>query len=79
MIDDSRGAFTCGSSTLALLAESGPFRGLLVPFWGSGEISRIYEPRGAFTCRSSTLEFLAQFWPVSWTITHRFGVPERFP
>ena len=20
-----------------------------------------------------------QFWPVSWTITHYFGVPERFP
>ena len=20
-----------------------------------------------------------RFWPVSWTITHRFGVPERFP
>ena len=21
----------------------------------------------------------AQFWSVPWTITHRFGVPERFP
>src|SRR6187399_2551756 len=20
-----------------------------------------------------------RFWPVSWTITHRFGVPNRFP
>ena len=20
-----------------------------------------------------------RFWPVSWTITHRFGVPKRFP
>ena len=21
----------------------------------------------------------SQFWPVSWTITHCFGVPKRFP
>ena len=70
-INDSRGVFTCGSSTLAILAESGPFHGLLVTFWGSGEIYRIYETRGAFTCRSLTLEFLVQIWPVLWTIIHR--------
>ena len=42
-------------------------------------ISMIYEPRGAFTCRSMTLTILANFWSVLCTITHRFGVPERFP
>src|SRR3954468_2986989 len=58
-IDESRGAFTCRSSTLAFFADSGPFSGLLLTFWGPGVISTIDEPRGAFTCRSSTLAVLA--------------------
>ena len=29
-IDEPRGAFTCPSSTLIVLADSGPFRGLLL-------------------------------------------------
>ena len=37
----------------------------------------IDEHRGVFTCRSSTLAVLP-IWPVSWTITHHFGVSERF-
>ena len=53
------GAFTCRSSTLAVLADSDPFRGLLLTFWGPGVISTINEPWGAFTCRSSTLAVLA--------------------
>ena len=35
MIDDPRGAFTCRSSTLAVLADYGPFLGLLVTVLGS--------------------------------------------
>ena len=42
-------------------------------------ISTINKPHGAFKCRSSTLVVFYRFWPVSWTITHIFGVPKRFP
>src|SRR4051812_40312899 len=34
-IDEPRGAFTCLSSTPAVLADSGPYRGLLLTFLGS--------------------------------------------
>ena len=34
-IDEPRGAFTCRSSTPAVLADSGPFRGLLLTVLGS--------------------------------------------
>ena len=35
MIDEPQGALTCRSSTLAVLADSGPFRGLLLTVLGS--------------------------------------------
>ena len=35
MIDEPQGALTCPSSTLAVLAESGPFSGLLLTVLGS--------------------------------------------
>ena len=35
MIDDPRGAFTWRSSTLAFLADYGPFHGLLLTVFGS--------------------------------------------
>ena len=34
-IDERRGAFMCRSSTLIVLADSGPFRGLLLTVLGS--------------------------------------------
>ena len=34
-IDEPWGALTCRSSTLAVLADSGPFRGLLLTVLGS--------------------------------------------
>ena len=34
-IDEPQGALTCRSSTLAVLADSGPFRGLLLTVLGS--------------------------------------------
>ena len=34
-INEPRGAFTCRSSTLTVLADSGPFLGLLLCFWVS--------------------------------------------
>ena len=42
------------------------------PFLGPKRISIVVEPQVALTCRSSILAHL-------WTITHYFGVPERFP
>ena len=59
MIEEPRGAFTCRSSTLTVLADSGPFRGLLLTFWGPGVISTIKEPLGALTGWLSTLAVLA--------------------
>ena len=34
-IEKPLGALTCQSSTLVVLADSGPFRGLLLTIWGS--------------------------------------------
>ena len=34
-VEEPRGAFTCRSSTLAVLADSSPFRGLLLIVLGS--------------------------------------------
>ena len=48
-------AVMCRSSTLAVLADSGPFRGLLLTVLGSEVISSIKEPWDTFTCWSSTL------------------------
>ena len=62
-IDDPRGAFTCPSSTLIVLANSDPFRGLLLTVLGFEAISIVVEPEGALTCRSSTLAVLADSGP----------------
>ena len=63
MINEPRGVFTCRSSTLIILADSGPFCGLLLTILGPRAISTIDDPRGAFTCPSSTLIVLANFDP----------------
>ena len=79
MINEPWGAFTCRSSTLIVLADFGPFRGILPLFWGPGVISTINEPWVAFTCRSSTLVVLADSGPFrgllltvlgSWSVFH---------
>ena len=62
-INESWGAFMCRSSTHAVLAESGPFRGLVLTVLGPGVISTIDETQGALTCRSSTLAVLADSGP----------------
>ena len=54
IVVEPQGAITCRSSTLTVLADSGPFHGLSL-FWGPGVISTINESRGAFTFRSLTL------------------------
>ena len=50
-IDETQGVLTRRSSTLVVLADSGPFHGLLLTILGPGAISMIDEPRGAFMCR----------------------------
>ena len=35
MLVEEQGALTCWSSTLTVLADSGPFRGLSLTIWGS--------------------------------------------
>ena len=62
-INEPWGAFPCRSSALAVLADSGPFCGLLLTLWGPGVIFMINEPWVAFTCRSSTLAVLADSDP----------------
>ena len=62
-INEPWGAFTFRSSTLAVLADSEPFRGLLLTILGPKQISIVVEPQGALTCRSSTLTVLADSGP----------------
>ena len=57
MIDEAQGAITCRSSTLAIVADSGPFCGLLITVLGSGVISTIEKPRVRYVSVINT-----QFW-----------------
>ena len=59
MINEPWGAFMCWSSTLTVLADSGPFLGLLLIVLSSQAISTVTEPQGVLTCWSSTLVVLA--------------------
>ena len=63
MINKSWDAFTCLSSTLAVLADSGPFHGLLLTVLGPRVISMINKTWDAFTFRSPTLPVLADSGP----------------
>ena len=63
MVVEPQGAFTCRSSTLIVLADFGPFRGLLLTVLGSRSDFTINEPGGAFMSRSSTLIVLADSGP----------------
>ena len=58
-INEPWGAFTIWSSTLAVLADSDPFHGLLLTVLGPQTGFVVVEPQGAFTCRSSTLTVFA--------------------
>ena len=62
-IDEPLGAFTCRSSALTILADSGLFRALLLTVLGPRAISMIDDPRDAFTCPSSTLKVLTNSDP----------------
>ena len=57
------GVFTCRLSTLAVLADSDPFLGLLIIVLGPEAISIVVELHGALMCQSSTLAVLADSGP----------------
>ena len=76
IVVEPKGALTCRSSTLAILADSGPFHGLLLTVLGSrSDFHTCSTTRCAYVSVINTDNF-GQFWLVSWTITHCFGVPE---
>ena len=69
------GAFTCRSSTLAVLVDSDPFRGLLLTVLGSQiDIHGCLTTRCAYVSVINTHSF-GRFWPVSWTIYSLFWGP----
>ena len=78
IVVEPQGALTCRSSTLAVLADSGPFHGLLLTFRGPGVISMINEPQGVFPCRSSTLTVLADSGPFRGQLLTILGGPSDF-
>ena len=57
------GAFTCRSSTLEVLADSGPILGLLLTFLGSQSDFHGCRTPGALMCRASTLIVLGDYGP----------------
>ena len=72
-------AFTCRLSTLTILANSGSFHALLLTILESqSDFHSCWTPRCAYVLVINTHSF-GRFWPVSWTITHCFGVPDWFP
>ena len=62
-INEPWSGFMFWSSTLAVLADSDPFRGLLLTGFGPKAIYIVVEPIGALTYRSSTLTVLADSGP----------------
>ena len=78
-IDESRGVFSCRLSTLTILADSGQFHGLSLIHLVS--LNDFHESRipGCVHVSDTNNRSFGRFWPVSWTITHHFGVPKRFP
>src|SRR3954469_26048616 len=78
-IGESRGAFTCRSSTLVVLADSGPFHGQLLTVLGSRSDFHDWQTPGCVYVSVINTRSFSRFCPVSWTITHCFGVPKRFP
>ena len=79
MIYDHRGAFTCRSSTLTILADSGMFCALLLTVLGSQSDFHDSRSLGCVYVHVVNTHSFDQFCPVLWTITHHFGVPKRFP
>ena len=67
IVVEPQDALMCQLSTLTVLADSGPFHGLL--------LTVLANPGCVYVSIGNTRSF-GRFWPVSRTITHCFGVPE---
>ena len=66
-------ALTCRSSTLIVLADSGPFHGLLLTVLGSqSDLHGCRTPRCAYVLVINNRS-LGRFRPISWTITLFWG------
>ena len=64
----------CLSSTLTVLADSGPFHGLLLTVLGSqSDFHGCRTPRCAYVSVINN-HSLGRFWPVSWTTTLFWGL-----
>src|SRR4051812_26632932 len=48
-------------------------------FWVPKAISMVVEPHGPLGVSVVNNRVFGRCWPVSWTITQRFGFPKRFP
>ena len=79
MINKPQGAFTCRSSTLTILADSCLFRGLLHTVLGSRSDFHDLQTHGCVYVSVINSHNFGRFWSISNSITHCFGVPERFP
>ena len=63
LVDEPQGVLTCITLTLAILAYSGLFCGLLVTVFGSRAIFIVAEPLGVLPYHSSTPTILANSDP----------------
>ena len=74
IVVEPQGVLTCWSSTLPVLADSGPFHGLLLTVLGSqSDFHGCRTPRCAYVSVINN-HSLGRFWPVSWTITLFWGL-----
>ena len=74
IVVEPQGVLTRWSSTLPILADSGPFHGLLLTVLGSqSDFHGCRIPRCAYMSVINN-HSLGRFWPVSWTITLFWGL-----
>src|SRR6187399_423535 len=77
-IYEPRGAFTCRSSTLAVLADSDMFRGLLLTvLWSRSDFQYCRTPGCLYVSVINTRGF-GRFWSVLWTIKTVLGSRSDF-
>ena len=74
IVVEPQDVLTCWSTTLAVLADSGPFHGLLLTVLGSqSDFHGCQTPRCAYVSVINN-HSLGRFWPISWTITLFWGL-----
>ena len=76
MVVEPQRAVTCRPSTIAVLADSGPFHGLLLTDLGpQSDFLDLQTPGCVYVSFIKNPRFV-RFQALSWTITHRFKVPD---